>query len=82
MIFIKGKNEGLKATVRQFCNDWISYDIHDAPDLEHGAVSVLKVQLDPEEVAVFRLAATEDDIGMMFVQFDLSDDGRFTRRRP
>jgi hypothetical protein len=75
VIVLRGKHCGASGKVHQFCNDWITADLADGTPFTG---SLLSVQLDPDEVAMFRAAT---DVGSMWREFDLSDEGRFTRKR-
>lgn len=74
MIILRGKHAGANATLHQFCNDWVAGDL---PDGRPVSSSVLAVELTPAEVATVR---AKENVGTMWREFDLSDDGRFTRK--
>lgn len=73
---LRGKRKGDHAKVVQFCNDWVTGDYDDGAPVTAGLMSV---QLDAAEVELFRSAS---NVGVMWREFELSDDGRFTRRTP
>lgn len=73
---LRGKRKGDHAKVVQFCNDWVTGDFDDGAHLTAGLMSV---RLDAAEVAMFRESS---NVGTMWREFSLSDDGRFTRRTP
>lgn len=67
---------GKEYTIHQACNDWITVQENAA-----FVCSPLHVQLTPDEVAMMRELDRNGQVGHMFTLFELSDDGRFTRRR-
>lgn len=74
MIVTRGRHKGRHGTVHQFCNDWVTADLDNG---HHFTGSLLSVRLDPTEVAMFRNAT---GVGMMWREFELSDEGTFTRK--
>jgi hypothetical protein len=69
---LKGRDAGLDLPIHQYCNDWFS--------LEDGTiVSPLKLQLTPEECVEVLAARDEGQTGTMFEEFELQENGTFTR---
>lgn len=74
---LRGKLRGKRVELSQWCNDWLQVI---APDGEIKIVSPLSVRLIPEEVAQVRESESGGHCGLMFVWFDLRDDGTFQKR--
>lgn len=75
---LRGKRKGQEGVIHQFCNDWFSIDFLD----EKGVIiRPTSLQLTAEEIDMVRYADSRGRTGVMLREFDLSDNGRFTRRR-
>lgn len=84
MLILQGPHKGQTVTLHQFCNDWVTYDTADGAT---GAASVLRIQLDAAEMSrildAYRMdtsAGGRRQLGMMLDEFDLQENGTFTRR--
>lgn len=75
MIVVRGKRAGTRGRLVQFCNDWVMADLDDGSAFVGSPTSVLLD--DFAEVAAVRAS---QDVGTMWQQFTLSDDGVFARR--
>ncbi len=80
MNILRGDGAPDEVVVREFVNDWISYDTVEACP-QGGIVSPMRVRLNPDEVRWF-LARTEPKlVGQFWAWWQLNPDGSFTSLR-
>jgi hypothetical protein len=73
---LRGKRKGQEGTIHQFANDWFTIDF---PDDMGVVVNPASLMLSADEVEMVRNAPREAD--GLFRFYDLSDEGRFTKRK-
>ena len=70
---IRGKRKGEEVKLAQWCNDWFTTDTNDV-------ISPLSLQLTPDEIGEVLASELRGQCGHMFMLYNLSDDGRFSKK--
>lgn len=71
---MRGKRKGEDVEIAQFCNDWFTTQ-------DGAVVGVLSIRLTPNEQALVVRECQLGRTGVMFTEFEMTDDGRFRRRK-